>query len=91
MKTTKPLPRLLNSTGTGTGGAVTGTGTISGAGTPLAITVTGTHSHPNVSLNANAPGFEPMNFQGTFTNDNTINGTLNGSGFDNFALTLQRQ
>jgi len=38
----------------------------------------------------NAAGFEPMNLSGTVTEDD-IDGTLNGSGFVNIAVTLARQ
>ncbi len=70
---------------------VSGNGTVSGEGTSIAVTATGTHVHPNVALTLQATGFQDLNFQGQFTDDNTINGTLNGSGFNNFALTLRRQ
>ena len=37
-----------------------------------------------------ASGFEPMNLSGTLGEDE-IDGTLNGSGFVNLAVTLTRQ
>ncbi len=71
-------------------GSVTGTGTLSTAGDAIALTITGNYAPPNVSLQMNAAGFEPMNLSGTVTEDE-IDGTLNGSGFVNIAVTLARQ
>jgi hypothetical protein len=71
-------------------GTVTGTGTLSTAGDALALTITGNYAPPNVSLQMNAAGFEPMNLSGTVAEDD-IDGTLNGSGFVNIAVTLARQ
>lgn len=71
-------------------GTVTGTGTLSTAGDALALTVTGNYAPPNVSLQLNASGFEPLNLSGSVTEDE-IDGTLNGSGFVNVAVTLARQ
>ena len=70
-------------------GAVTGTGTLSVTGDALALTVTGNYAPPNVSLQMTSPGFEPMNLSGTLSEDE-IDGTLNGSGFVNIAVTLTR-
>ncbi len=71
-------------------GNVTGTGTLGTAGDALALTVTGNYAPPNVSLQMTSPGFEPMNLSGTVSEDE-IDGTLNGSGFVNIAVTLARQ
>jgi hypothetical protein len=71
-------------------GNVTGTGTLTAAGDALALTVTGNYAPPNVSLQMTSPGFEPMNLSGTLSEDE-IDGTLNGSGFVNIAVTLDRQ
>lgn len=100
-----PATPSINGTWNGTGAGVTvnmvltsaGTGTVSGNGTigagssSIPITITGTHAHPGVALTGKATGFQDMIFQGSFTDNNTIMGTLNGSGFSNFALTLKRQ
>ena len=75
---------------TETDGTVSGTGTLSVTGDALALTVTGTYAPPNVSLQMTSQGFEPMNLSGEVT-DEEINGTLNGSGFVNIAVTLTRQ
>lgn len=73
-------------------GDVTGSGTLSGS-TSIAMTITGTHTYPNVSFTAHANGYEDMNFTGKLAAGETasITGTLNGSGFNNFALTLRAQ
>jgi hypothetical protein len=73
-----------------TGGTVTGTGTLTVPGDALSLTVTGNYAAPNVSLQMSAQGFEPMTLGGT-VGDETIAGTLNGSGFVNIAVTLTRQ
>jgi hypothetical protein len=71
-------------------GNITGSGTLTVTGDALALTVTGNYAPPNVSLQMTSPGFEPMNLSGT-VNEDEINGTLNGSGFVNIAVTLDRQ
>ncbi len=75
---------------TETDGTVTGTGTLSVTGDALALSITGTYAPPNVSLQMSAPGYEPMNLSGEVS-DEEIDGTLNGSGFVNIAVTLRRQ
>jgi hypothetical protein len=80
----------MNLTLTETGGNVTGSGTLAGPGGTVSVTVTGTHSHPSVSLTLSLTGFNPAVFTGSFTNDNTIPGALNGSGFVNFGITITR-
>ena len=75
---------------TETSGTVGGTGTLSVTGDALALTVTGTYAPPNISLQMTSPGFEPMNLSGEVTEEE-IDGTLNGSGFVNIAVTLTRQ
>jgi hypothetical protein len=70
---------------------IAGSGNISAPGSSLALTATGTRAHPSVALTLRASGFEDMNFQGNFSGNNMIVGTLNGSGFSNEGLTLRRQ
>ncbi|HWB43720.1 MAG TPA: hypothetical protein VG500_20835 [Gemmatimonadales bacterium] len=72
------------------GGTVTGTGTLSVTGDAVALTVTGNYAQPNVSLQMTSPGFEPLNLSGEVSEEE-IDGTLNGSGFVNIAVTLTRQ
>jgi hypothetical protein len=75
---------------TETDGTVSGTGTLSVTGDALALTVTGTYAPPNVSLQMTSEGFEPLNLSGE-VDEEEIDGTLNGSGFVNIAVTLTRQ
>lgn len=75
---------------TETDGSVSGNGTLSVPGDALALTVTGTYAPPNLSLEMTSPGFEPLNLSGDVSEDE-IDGTLNGSGFVNIAVTLTRQ
>jgi hypothetical protein len=75
---------------TETSGSVSGTGNLSNAGTGIAVTATGTYSQPNLSLNLTAPGFSAVNLTAT-VGQRTMTGTLNGSGFVNSAITLQRE
>jgi hypothetical protein len=74
----------------GANGAVTGTGNLVVPGDALALTVTGNYSPPTVSLTMSSQGFEPMNLTGTVSSS-AITGTLNGSGFVNISVTLDRQ
>ena len=71
-------------------GVITGSGTLSAGGAVISLTVrNGIHSHPNVSLTLGGEGYEDLNYSATFSEDALI-GTLNGSGFSNFGLTLTR-
>jgi hypothetical protein len=70
-------------------GLVNGNGTLVAGATSLSLTITGTYAAPTVALSAAATGFAPMNITGT-VNGNTINGTVNGSGFVNTAVTLTK-
>ena len=72
-------------------GSFSGSGTITTPTRSHSVTATGTHVHPHVSLTLMIGGFEDINFQGQFEGRNEIVGTLNGSGFADLALTLQRQ
>ena len=73
-------------------GNVTGTGTLTATGLGLAIDVTGTYtrSTADASLTLSSEGFEPMNLNGTVT-ETKIVGALNGSGFQDAAISLTRQ
>ena len=83
-------PVTLNMTLIETNGAVTGNSTLVTSGGSIAETVTGTYSPPSVSLQFHSDGFEDSNLSGT-VGESTLTGTLNGSGFNNIAITLQRQ
>ncbi len=53
--------------------------------------MTGGNVHPSVALTMSASGYEDLKFGGKFTDKNTVVGTLYGSGFSDFAITLARQ
>jgi hypothetical protein len=72
-------------------GTISGSGNLSGTGGAVAVTVTGTHTGANVSLILAITGFQPANFTGAVAaNGLSMSGTLNGSGFQNFVVTLTR-
>lgn len=71
-------------------GAVTGAGSLAGPGGSIALTAQGTHAHPSMSLTLTSQGFEDLNFQGEFVDDDSVDGRLNGSGYQNDAITLRR-
>lgn len=73
-----------------TSGAVTGSGSLTAGTLGLALTTTGTYTPPSLSLTVTAPGFENMNLTAT-VGETTLTGTLNGSGFVNSGITLNRQ
>jgi hypothetical protein len=73
------------------GGNVNATGTVTFIN-PLAVSATGTYNFPNVSMTIQSSGFEDLNFSGTLSADgDQLTGSMNGSGFDNFSITLRRQ
>lgn len=71
-------------------GSITGSGNMSNGADAIALTVAGTSAHPSVSMTWSAPGYQPINFQGT-RSGNSVMGAMNGSGFVNSALTLNAQ
>lgn len=71
-------------------GTLSGSGNFTGPFGSAAVNITGTHAHPSISFTMTSTGFTDVNFSGSFTGDNTIQGSLNGSGFNSFALTLLR-
>jgi hypothetical protein len=80
----------LSFTLTETDGAVTGSGSLVAGGDAVSLVVAGSYSPPTVSLTLTADGFESMNLTATVAEE-SMTGTLNGSGFVNTAFTLQRQ
>nr|BCX01925.1 MAG: hypothetical protein KatS3mg041_1971 [Bacteroidota bacterium] len=74
-----------------TKGTITGSGSIQAPGVSISVSVTGTYSFPNVSMTFRSTGYEDFTFSGTLSADgNTLSGSLNGSGFNNVAITLRR-
>jgi hypothetical protein len=63
------------------------TGTISGLG--LSLPVTGENDPPNVKLSGDSPKGK-VTLTGTWTGANSISGTLNGAGFQNQPVELDR-
>lgn len=72
-------------------------GSVNAAGTmvfvePLAVTATGVYNFPSLSLTVRSSGFADLSFTGELGADgNSISGSMRGSGFDNFSITLRRQ
>lgn len=56
----------------------------------LAFRVEGAHAEQMVALFLQFQTEESIGFQGEFTDQNTLQGTLTGAGFRNQALTFQR-
>lgn len=75
---------------TETNGSVTGNGTFIAGTTSVAVQASGTYAPPTVSLTISAPSFEPVNLTAS-VDESKMAGTINGSGFLNAAVNLQRQ
>ncbi|HET7273878.1 MAG TPA: hypothetical protein VFI91_01775 [Longimicrobiaceae bacterium] len=69
---------------------VVGHGSLTNTTSSTALTIEGTYVPPSVSLNLGLERFEDINFEGTFEDDNTLIGTLRGSGFDAEPITFVR-
>lgn len=66
---------------------INGNGTIYVPGA-VAVTATGTNVGNNVALTLKASGYQDLSFTGTILSPGSMSGSLNGSGFTNFAVTL---
>jgi hypothetical protein len=55
------------------------------------IDVGGSCTYPTVSMTFVMEDYTPFTFSGTFVNPSAISGELNGSGFDHFPVTLNKQ
>lgn len=75
---------------TETNGTVSGSGTLAASGGSVAVTANGTYVPPTLSLTISAPGFSDLNLTAT-VGEQQMTGTLNGSGFLNSAVILNRQ
>jgi hypothetical protein len=80
----------LTFTITQTEGRVAGNGAFSDGARSLSVVVTGTYHSPEVTLSIRSAGFESADLTGT-VDDLRIIGSLNGSGFVQQAVTLERQ
>jgi hypothetical protein len=80
----------FNSTLADASGTITGSGTIAGPGLNCAATIAGTRADASVSMSWTCPGITPVNYSGSLSDNEKISGTLNGSGFTNASLTLNK-
>lgn len=77
------------------GSSVSGDGVITmvafGVGVPFNCSIEGSNSYPNITLKFQPSGqIEPMIFTGSFANDDSLSGKLNGSGATNWEMTFVR-
>jgi len=73
-----------------TDGNISGNGTLSTATASVALTIEGTFSPPNLTLVVSPQGVEDFSFFGT-VGEESMKGRLNGAGFVNRTVTLDRQ
>jgi hypothetical protein len=71
-------------------GEISGTGSLSTATASVALTIEGTFSSPNLTLTIIPEGVEDFSFFGT-VGEESMKGRLNGAGFINRTVTLDRQ
>jgi hypothetical protein len=71
-------------------GSVSGNGTIIGGTLNCAASISGSRTDTNVSLNWTCTGFQPINYAASLAGTK-LTGNLNGSGFSNLALTMNKQ
>jgi hypothetical protein len=57
----------------------------------LSVSVAGSKVYPDITLQIAAAGYQPALFRGKFSDDNTVMGKFNGSGFSNFDMVFRRQ
>lgn len=74
-------------------GNVTGSGSIVEGQNTFPVTVSGSFNAPNLNLSLTSPQLQgPITLTGTVAdNGSSINGTMNGSGLNNFPITLNLQ
>jgi hypothetical protein len=73
-----------------TDGDISGEGTLSTATEAVPLTIVGTFSPPNLTLTVSPEGFVDFSFFGTVSAE-SMKGRLNGAGFINRTVTLDRQ
>jgi hypothetical protein len=73
-----------------TGANVTGSGQLSSTSNTIPLTASGTFVSPTLSLTLSSAGFQPTQYTATLSNGR-LTGNLNGSGFNQLAMTLTRQ
>jgi hypothetical protein len=67
-----------------------GTGALTTATVSIPVNIRGTYVDPDVSFAITASGFQNLTFTGSLTDPDTIDGHLDGSGFNAFLITLHR-
>ena len=73
------------------GGQISGSGQLSGYAAGVLVQVQGTHPDPGFSVTLTHTGYQSATYAGAEVGDSTLGGTINGSGFANFIITLYRQ
>jgi hypothetical protein len=73
-----------------TDGDISGNGSLSTATAAVALTIEGIFSPPNLTLTVSPEGVEDFSFFGT-VGEESMKGRLNGAGFVNRTVTLDRQ
>ncbi len=76
---------------TETSRSISGSGSITTPQGTIPTTVTGSNDYPNVALTIRSPGQPDGTFAGSFTDPNTVAGTLTIAGFPQVPLTLRRK
>ncbi|MGH7457772.1 MAG: hypothetical protein ACREKN_01650 [Longimicrobiaceae bacterium] len=72
------------------GGRISGSGFFE-ADSATAVTVSGgAHVHPSVTMTLSRGEGPDINYQGDFTDDDRVEGVLNGGEFQNLPLTIAR-
>ena len=73
-----------------TNGDISGSGSLSTTNDAVALTIEGTFSAPTLTLTIHPQGFEDISFSG-MVGGGSMKGRLNGAGFMNRTVTLDRQ
>jgi hypothetical protein len=73
-------------------GRISGTARLTSPGRPPFnfVVRTGAHGHPDVLLSLATANFVDVSFSGRFVENHRIAGMINGSGFNNALVTLNR-
>jgi hypothetical protein len=69
---------------------VAGLGWLRIATDSLGLSVSGSYTAPDIVATISSQGFEPMTLEATVSEDRMV-GVLDGSGFENRAITLRRE
>ncbi|HEU0013184.1 MAG TPA: hypothetical protein VFQ45_05845 [Longimicrobium sp.] len=70
---------------------VAGTATVVTEASTLELDVSGDWDYPNFELVLSTGGYQDVVYSGSFEAADSIDGTLAGSGFENEALTIERE